>query len=77
MPSTSGRDATAVDSEAEAAMAAFEAAAAVLKAQQAEAALATEDRISKHLKVWCAKWEADLERRPADVKESGPGGCMD
>jgi hypothetical protein len=54
-------------------MAAFEAAAAAVKAQQAEAAMTTEDRIAKHLKQWCAEWETDLERRPAEVKESGPG----
>ena len=71
--STSGHDATTADTEAEAAMAAFEAAAAAVKAQQAEAAMTTEDRIAKHLKQWCAEWETDLERRPAEVKESGPG----
>jgi hypothetical protein len=66
-------EATTADTEEEAAMAAFEAAAAAVKAQQAEAAMTTEDRIAKHLKQWCAEWETDLERRPAEVKESGPG----
>ena len=54
-------------------MAAFKAAAAAVAERQAEAALATEDRIMKHLTRWCDAWRDDLERRPAEIKESGPG----
>lgn len=69
----SGRDATAADGEAEDVMAAFEAAAAAVKAQREEATAALEDRVLRHIKSWCADWEADLERRPAEIKESGRG----
>ena len=54
-------------------MAAFKAAAAAVAERQAEAAMATEDRIMKHLTRWCDAWRDDLERRPAEIKESGPG----
>ena len=49
--STSGRDVTQADGEEEDMMAAFTAAADAVKAQRAEAAMCTEDRILKHLKV--------------------------
>ena len=70
----SGADVTAADGEAEDCMAAFEAAAAAVKAQRAEATAALEDRVLRHIKAWCADWEADLERRPSDIKDSGRGG---
>ncbi len=54
-------------------MAAFKAAAAAVAERQAEAAMATEDRIMKHLTRWCDAWRDDLERRPAEIKETGPG----
>ena len=54
-------------------MAAFRAAAAAVAERQAEAAMATEDVIMKYLSRWCDAWRDDLERRPAEIKESGPG----
>lgn len=54
-------------------MDAFKAAAAAVAERQAEAGLPTEDRIMKHLQRWCEAWREDLERRPAEVKESGAG----
>lgn len=52
---------------------AFRAAADAVKAKQAAAAMSTEDRISHHLKIWCAAWKRDLEQRPEAVRESGEG----
>lgn len=54
-------------------MAAFTAAAEAVKAQRKEAAMCTEDRIAKYVKAWCAEWALDLERRPAEIQDSGAG----
>jgi len=71
---TSGRDATMADGEEADMMDAFRAAAEAVKAQREEAAMCTEDRIYKHVKAWCKEWESDLDRRPAEIRESGAGG---
>ncbi|KAG1657685.1 hypothetical protein FOA52_007279 [Chlamydomonas sp. UWO 241] len=54
-------------------MEAFEKAAAALAARRTEEAMCVEDRIEHYLKRWMAEWDADLESRPEEIKNSGSG----
>lgn len=67
-------DPAAASSSSDPLMAAFEAAAARVAEQRADDQLAVEDRILKYLKKWSREWDADMEARPEEVKQSGPGG---
>lgn len=65
--------AAAAEEEADPTLAAFKRAAAQLAEKCAEEALPLEDRLLKILRTWCKEWEADLDSRPDEVKDTGSG----
>ena len=53
--------------------AAFEAAAMRLKAQREVEQMPIEDKIAKWFKQWSAEWQADMDVRSEEVKDSSSG----